>query len=152
MPFKYFFFFFLTDLLQTTGEEAGHALERPGDGDDLLSKVIQHMDGEGPHGAAALSVQTVVLLHSVEHVLAQAVAHLVLVVALKADQGCRGKVQYLVVVVVVGVVFVVQHHFARMLLILQHIWQDFPKDFLFVCRSTKMHRFIFIYVALSKRR
>lgn len=81
----------MTDLLQATREEAGHALERPGDGDDLLPKVVKHVDGEGPHGAAALSVQTVVLLHGVEHVLAQAVPHLVLVVALEADEGCGGK-------------------------------------------------------------
>lgn len=81
----------MTDLLQAAGEEAGHALERPGDGDDLLSKVVQHVDVEGSHGAAALAVQTVVLLHGVEHVLAQTVANLVLVVALEADQGCRGR-------------------------------------------------------------
>lgn len=79
----------MTDLLQAAGEEAGHALERPGDGDDLLTKVVQHVDVEGPHGAAALAVQTVVLLHGVENVLAQTVANLVLVVALEADQGCR---------------------------------------------------------------
>lgn len=81
----------VTDLLQAAGEEAGHALEGPTDADDLLSKVVQHVDVEGPHGAAALAVQTVVLLHGVEHVLAQAVAHLVLVVALEADQGCGGR-------------------------------------------------------------
>lgn len=82
---------FLTDLLQAAGEEAGHALERPGDADDLLAKVVQHVDVEGPHGAAALAVQAVVLLHGVEDVLAQAVTHLVLVVALEADQSCGGR-------------------------------------------------------------
>lgn len=77
-----------THLLQTAGEAAGHALERPVDGDDLLSVVVQDVDGEGPHGAAALTGQAVVLLHGVEHVLAHGVPDLVLVVALEPDKSC----------------------------------------------------------------
>lgn len=74
-------------LLEAAGEEAGHALEGPGDGDHLLAEVVQDVDAEGPQGPAALPVQTVVLLHGVEHVLAHGVPHLVLVVAFKADEG-----------------------------------------------------------------
>ena len=36
-----------THLLQTAGEETGHALERSGDCDDLLSKVVKDFYCEG---------------------------------------------------------------------------------------------------------
>lgn len=85
--FLIFFFVFWAHLLQTAGEQAGHAVERPGHGDDLLAVVVQDVDGEGAHGAAALPVQTVVLLHGVEHVLAHDVTDFVFVVALEADEG-----------------------------------------------------------------
>ena len=78
-------------LLQAAGEAAGHALEGPADGDDLVAVVVEHADGEGAQRAAALPAQTVVLLHGVEHVLPQRVAHLVLVVALEAHQRWRGR-------------------------------------------------------------
>ena len=80
-----------SNLLQAAGEAAGHALEGPADGDDLVAVVVEHADGEGAQRAAALPAQTVVLLHGVEHVLPQRVAHLVLVVALEAHQRWRGR-------------------------------------------------------------
>ena len=76
-------------LLQAAGEAAGHALEWPADVDDLVAVVVEHADGEGAQRSAALPAQTVVLLHRVEHVLPQRVAHLVLVVALKTHQRWR---------------------------------------------------------------
>lgn len=76
-----------THLLQTAREQARRALEWSGDGDDLLSEIVQDVDGEGAHGAAALSTQAVVLLDSVEHVLTHGVADFILVVAFKTDEG-----------------------------------------------------------------
>lgn len=75
-------------LLQTTREEARHALEWSGDGDDLLSEVVEDVDGEGAQRATALPAQAVVLFDGVEHVLTHGVADFVLVVAFKTDEGC----------------------------------------------------------------
>lgn len=77
-------------LLQAAGEEAGRALEGAGDGDDLVAEVVEHADGERAERATALPAQAVVLLHREEHVLAQRVADLVLIVALEAGEGCEG--------------------------------------------------------------
>lgn len=46
------------------------------------------MDGEGAHGTATLSAQTVVLLHGVEHVLTHAITNFILVVAFKTNKSC----------------------------------------------------------------
>lgn len=76
-----------THFLQAAGEKARHALQRPGDGDDLLTEVVQDVDGEGAQGAAALPAQAVVLLHGVEHVLAHDVSNFILVVAFKTNKS-----------------------------------------------------------------
>lgn len=83
-------------LLQTAGEPAADALQRPDEADDLAAGGVVQPHGEAPQRAAAIARAAVVLLFRVEDVLAQAVPHLVLVVAFKANEscgekGCRGR-------------------------------------------------------------
>lgn len=87
-------------LLQTTWEEAGHAFQRTTDGDDLLSDVIEDTDGEGSQRAAALTGETVVLLHRVKHVLTHGVTDIIFIVALKACQSCINPYKGLIIIII----------------------------------------------------
>lgn len=77
--------------MQAAREEARHALQWPGDSDDFLTEVVKDMDAERAQGTTTLSIQTVVLLDSVEHVLAHDVANFILVVAFETNKGCAEK-------------------------------------------------------------